>query len=229
MVDLDGPLKPASDLLLGSVIEGYVASVTSFGVFVKISYDIKGKNTPGYALLHKSQISNDRIDDVKSGFRIGQHLKNLRVINIDHSKREVGVSLRPKRKSRKDISDVEVHSEVEGRIASILTYGAFVDIGCNQNVLLHISRISQRKITNIRDFVNEGDKVKIRITEKNEKKKTMAGSMLSYEAERYLRKREMMKWGVPTVRKVSSDEEITDLEFFEEVVRDIENEKSSSS
>lgn len=226
MVNLDGPLKPASDLILGSEIEGYVASVTAFGAFIKISYDIKGKNTPGYALLHKSQISNDKIDDVKNHFRIGQHLKKLRVVNIDHVNREVGVSLRPKRKSRKDISEVELHSEVEGKVASVTAYGAFIDIGCKQNVLLHVSRISQRKVNNIREFVNEGDNVKIRITEKNEKKKTMAGSMLSYEAERYLRKRERLKWAVPKVRK---SEEITDLEFFEEVVREIETENTNTS
>lgn len=193
MIELDGPLKPVKDLVLGSEIEGFVASFTPFGAFIKISYDIKGKNIPGFALLHKSQFMDERVDDLRDHLKIGQHLKKLRVINVNFDKGQVGVSLRKTRGKRMDFSEVLVGSEVVGKVTTVKSYGAFVDIGCKKNVLLHISRISQQKIENIRHFVKEGDVVKIRISDKDEKKKSLAGSMLSYSAERYVKKREMEK------------------------------------
>lgn len=220
------PLLPLVDLKLGSRIDGHVAAFTSFGIFIKIPYDLKGKKTGGYALLHKSQIRDEPVNDLSKLFRIGAKVKGLRVIQVNYAKGEVGLSLRDQRAERKELSEIEVGSELTGKVTKVVSYGAFLDVGAKVNALLHISRISQKKITNIREWVNEGDEVTVRITGKDTKKKNLAASMLDVDSDRYLDKRsEQMK--KLNSKEASVEEDKTDLkselEYFEAAVRELED------
>jgi predicted RNA-binding protein with RPS1 domain len=213
-------LLPLKDLKLGSTISGHVAAFTSFGLFIKTNYDFKNKGACGYALLHKSQIRDEPVDDLSKLFRVGAKIKGLRVIKVNYAKGEVGVSLRTKRSERTNIKDVPVGEEIEGVVSKVVSYGAFVDIGANVNALVHISRISQNKIRNIRQVINEGEKVKIHILNKDVKKKTMAASMLDGTADEYLdRRSEQMK---KMRESIKLDNLKTELEYFEDAVRELE-------
>lgn len=213
-------LLPLTDLKLGSTITGHVAAFTSFGLFIKTNYDFRNKGVCGYALLHKSQIRDEPVDDLSKLFRVGAKIKGLRVIKVDYAKGEVGVSLRTKRSGRTNIKDVPVGEEIEGVVSKVVSYGAFVDIGANVNALVHISRISQNKIKNIRQVINEGEKVKIHILNKDVKKKTMAASMLDGTADEYLdRRSEQMK---KMRESIKLDNLKTELEYFEDAVRELE-------
>ena len=51
---------------------------------------------------------------------------------------------------------------VVGTVQSVKPYGAFVDIG-GVNGLLHISQISEDRVTNVEAVLSEGDKLKVGI------------------------------------------------------------------
>lgn len=223
------PLLPLTELKLGSKVEGRVAAFTDFGVFIKINYDLKNKGGAGYALLHKSQIRDEIVDDPKKLFRIGNVVKDLRVITINYSKGEVALSLRKQKNKRKSLSEFEVGKEYVGKVARVVSYGAFIDLGAKANALLHISRISQKKIENIRNWLNEGDEVTVRLIEKDEGKNTLAASMLDGEADKYLSKRSKQ---IKKMRERSDEknEEMvkngklkSELEYFEDAVKELEN------
>ncbi len=223
------PILPITDLKLGSTIDGHVAAFTDFGIFIKIPYNLKGKKQKngGYALLHKSQIMDETVDDVKKLFRIGAELKNLRVININFARGEVGLSLRSQREKRRDVSEFKVGEEYEGKINRVVSYGAFVDVGAKQNALLHISRLSSKRIENIRTLVNEGDTVIVRIISKDEKKQTMAASMLSPEADKYLdtRSKQLDRMRTRAQNSSNQDNQVglkTEVEYFEDAIRELE-------
>ena len=57
----------------------------------------------------------------------------------------------------------EIGEEYEGVAKRIEPYGAFVEILPGQDGLLHISEIAMERIPDIRDAINEGDTVKVRI------------------------------------------------------------------
>jgi len=57
----------------------------------------------------------------------------------------------------------EIGEEFEGVAKRIEPYGAFVEILPGQDGLLHISESSMTRIPDIRDVVNEGDTIKVRI------------------------------------------------------------------
>jgi len=111
------------------------------------------------------------------------------VITIDYDTKEVGVSLRAQREVRKPVSAMNVGDEVEGTIKSIAAYGAFVDVGCKSDALLHISRISADKISDINDHIKKGSKVTVHLIAVDKKKKTLAASMLSEVNDEYLSRR----------------------------------------
>ena len=177
---------PLADLKLGSEISGYVTSFTFFGAFIKINYDLKNKGSGGYALLHKSQLSDERINDISQLFQIGELVENLRVIQIDYAKGEVGLSLRKKRSDRIDMKHIPIGRSMMGTVSDVVGYGAFVDIGADVKALLHISKISQNEVKDISEHVNKGDKVYIRIIDKDEKKKTLAASMIDEGVDDYI-------------------------------------------
>lgn len=121
--------KPLKELELGSTIDGKVVELVPFGAFIQTGYQTKRN---GWALLHKSQIQGARIENVSDVFKVGQKIKNLRVISIDQKKGEVSLSLRKKRARRKSLSEVRVGEELTGKVKGLVSYGAFVDVGCQR-------------------------------------------------------------------------------------------------
>ena len=60
---------------------------------------------------------------------------------------------------------------VEGSITNITNFGAFVSIEGSEEGLVHISEIANEFITDISEFVSIGDKVKVKVLARNQKKK----------------------------------------------------------
>ena len=52
---------------------------------------------------------------------------------------------------------------IEGKITAVKDYGVFVDIGDGKTGMVHISEVAHTYVSQIRDFVKEGDQVKVKI------------------------------------------------------------------
>ncbi len=57
----------------------------------------------------------------------------------------------------------QVGDLLEGKITGITKFGVFVDIGDNQTGMVHISEVARTFVSEIRDFVKEGDTVKVKV------------------------------------------------------------------
>lgn len=55
----------------------------------------------------------------------------------------------------------------EGTVASIMEYGAFVDIAPNVSGLVHVSEISDEYVKDVNKFLQVGDKVTVKVLEKD--------------------------------------------------------------
>lgn len=227
-------LQPLSALKLGSKIDGVVCGISEFGAFVKTRYQIRPKDDKkskeaGYALLHKSQIQDEKVDDVSKVLRVGDHIKNARVTSINYAKGEVSISLRKPRAARRKLDEIQIGKEYDGKVSNVTPYGCFVDIGAKKNALLHISRITQEKVTNVRDYVNEGDWLTVRIIGKDDG--GLACSMLDKTADDYLNKRQRQikrkAENQKAVGEASAFMEQSELAAFEEAIRELEQAFSS--
>lgn len=52
---------------------------------------------------------------------------------------------------------------IEGKVTGITKFGVFVDVGDNQTGMVHISEVARTFVNEIRDFVKEGDTVKVKV------------------------------------------------------------------
>jgi len=64
---------------------------------------------------------------------------------------------------------VEIGEEYDGKVKSIMPYGAFVELVPGTDGLLHISEVDWKKIDNVSDVLKEGDVVKIKVIGKDPK------------------------------------------------------------
>ncbi|HUV21251.1 MAG TPA: polyribonucleotide nucleotidyltransferase [Gammaproteobacteria bacterium] len=62
-------------------------------------------------------------------------------------------------------AEVEVGVIYEGKVAKIMDFGAFVNILPGKDGLVHISQISEERVENVSDKLNEGDVVKVKVLE----------------------------------------------------------------
>ncbi len=59
--------------------------------------------------------------------------------------------------------DIEVGSIVGGVVTKIAAFGAFVKIGMNKEGLLHISKISSKRVEKVEDVLSVGDEVTVKV------------------------------------------------------------------
>ncbi len=63
----------------------------------------------------------------------------------------------------------EVGEEYEGTVVNIQSFGAFVKLTAKQDGLLHISRVANGRVGSVEDVLSEGDVVKVKVIEVDEK------------------------------------------------------------
>ncbi len=122
-----------------------------------------------------------RVDPDKIRLVIGPGGKNVNKIveetgcKIDISDDDVGLIMiysedkEGAEKAKKMIdyltADVEVGKVYEGEVKRIMNFGAFIEILPDKEGLLHISKISDKRIDKVTDVLNIGDKVEVKVTE----------------------------------------------------------------
>ena len=151
-------------LVLGDVIEGEVKRINTFGAFV----DVNGVD----GLLHISEISWGRIDKVSDVINIGDKIK-AKIIGIDVENQKLSLSM--KVLQHDPWSNVEdkypVGAVVLGKVVRFAEFGAFVELEPSVDALVHISQISHKRVNDMRDFLEIGQKVKAKIVEINKENK----------------------------------------------------------
>lgn len=66
--------------------------------------------------------------------------------------------------------DLEVGKIYTGKVVRILQFGAFVDMGYNKEGMIHISKLSNKRVEKVEDVVNIGDTVEVECIKINDGK-----------------------------------------------------------
>jgi small subunit ribosomal protein S1 len=96
---------------VGDVVEGYVTSITDFGVFVEIEEGIEG-------LIHLSEIDNGKGKHPSELFSVDQVVKAM-VINVDEKDKRIGLSTKALRRAEEK-NEVESFARDDNRAFSTL-------------------------------------------------------------------------------------------------------------
>ena len=151
--------KEFAGLAVGQIVDCVVTEVLDFGLAVDIN-NLKG-------FIHISEVSWKRLDKLSDTYKVGDNIKAV-IVSLDEAKRNVKLSIK---KLEEDpwatvANDFKVDDEVEGTVTKVLPYGAFVEIKLGVEGLVHISDFSwTKKKVNVAEYVKEGEKVKVRITD----------------------------------------------------------------
>lgn len=62
----------------------------------------------------------------------------------------------------------EVGEQVGGVVSRLATFGAFIDLGSGKEGLLHISKISNERVNDVKDILKEGQLIKVKIADIDE-------------------------------------------------------------
>ncbi len=84
-----------------------------------------------------------------------------------------GVDAEMNEKAKKIIlgiaEDLEVGKQYEGKVARIMNFGAFVEVDGGKEGMIHISKLSSKRVEKVEDVVKIGDEVKVEVIKIDDK------------------------------------------------------------
>ncbi|MDH7484947.1 MAG: S1 RNA-binding domain-containing protein [Anaerolineae bacterium] len=168
-----------SELRKGDIRKGVVTSLTDFGAFV----DLGGAD----GLIHLSELSWGQVQHPSEVLKVGQEVE-VYVLKVEPERRRIGLSLRQLQPEPWSVvhENYAVGQLVEGTITKLTDFGAFARVGPGIEGLIHISELSDHRITHPREVVKRGDVLTMRIIRIEPHRRRMALSLRQVPEDQYV-------------------------------------------
>jgi small subunit ribosomal protein S1 len=171
-------LELLSEMTEGQTVTGVVSSLCDFGAFV----DLGGAD----GLVHLSELSWRRGVKPEDVLEVGQEVE-VYVLNVDPERGRIGLSL--KRLQEEPWDKVEesyfVGQVVEGTITKVTSFGAFARLDDYIEGLIHISELSDKKVSHPKEAVKDGDVLPLRVLRIDPERRRIALSFRQVEEHEY--------------------------------------------
>ena len=154
----------------GAVYTGTVRSLTNYGAFV----DLGGVD----GMVHISELSWQRIKHPSEVVKVGDAIE-VYVKELDRENKKISLGYKKVEDNPWEVlkRDYPVDSEVECKIVSLTSFGAFAQIIPGVDGLIHISQIAYKHIGTPAEVLKVGDVVKAKIMEIDFDKKRVSLSI----------------------------------------------------
>ena len=142
----------------GSIQQGKVTRIESFGAFVDLGGGIEG-------LVHVSNIARQRVEDPNDVLHVGQELQ-VKVLEIKEGGKRIGLGIKQLEPDPWDEATHKYREEsvVDGKVTRIADFGAFVELEPGLEGLLHISQLGSGHVNNVGKVLSLGETVSVRIS-----------------------------------------------------------------
>lgn len=168
-------------LVVGEIREGRVVSLEDFGAFV----DIGGAE----GLVHLTEISWRHITHPKEVLEVGQTVK-VEVISVDKKRKRIGLSIKRQEADPWDevATTYQVGDLVQATITKMTKFGAFAQLSNAQDIegLIHISELSENRVSHPKEVVSEGDTLTLRVVKIDVKNRRLGLSLKRVNSAEYL-------------------------------------------
>ncbi len=140
----------------GQVRSGTVRNIQPFGVFV----DVGGVD----GLIPMSELSWVRVEDAHEVVSLGQEVQ-VKVLKVDRDSQRLTLGLKQLTASPWQTFQQRypMGATVTGRVTRIAQFGAFVEIEPGVEGLVHISQLARHRVRRVRDVLQEGQEVRVRL------------------------------------------------------------------
>ncbi len=151
----------------GTVLDGEVSSITSFGVFVNVG--------PMDGLVHMSELSWKRNIKPKEMFKKGDPVK-VKVIGIDREKNRLSLSIKQTQDDPwlSAADRWKPNDRATGIVTNVTDFGAFIEVEPGIEGLIHIGDLSWTRIKHPRDVLRKGQEVEVVVLDVDMEKKRMS-------------------------------------------------------
>lgn len=161
-----------SRISAGMTVEGKVKNVTDFGAFI----DLGGAD----GLLHISEMSWGRVDNPKKFLKVGEDIKVL-IKDIQGEKIALSLKFPESNPWITAAENYAVGNVVEGRVARMTDFGAFVELEPGVDALLHVSQISREHVEKPSDVLSVGQMITAKVVDFNEADRKISLSIKALE------------------------------------------------
>lgn len=162
-------LETLANLHIGSVVQGVVMRLTSFGAFVELG-GIEG-------LLHISQFSWTHIDSPSDVLNIGDTIE-AKVIKLKGEKVSLSMKALQENPLDKAFEELQAGDIVKCKVLRNLPFGSFVEIKSGVEGLIPISELARgRRVANPSEVISEGDMVEAQILKVDKDKRKISLSL----------------------------------------------------
>ena len=148
-----------SKISAGMTVEGKVKNITDFGAFI----DLGGAD----GLLHISEMSWGRVDNPKKFLKVGDDIKVL-IKDIQGDKIALSLKFPETNPWLTAAEKYAVGNVVEGKVARMTDFGAFVELEPGVDALLHVSQISRDHVDKPSDVLSVGQVITAKVVDFNE-------------------------------------------------------------
>ncbi|PIQ81950.1 MAG: 30S ribosomal protein S1 [Candidatus Omnitrophica bacterium CG11_big_fil_rev_8_21_14_0_20_64_10] len=145
--------KLIEELEIGQVRQGVVKNITDFGAFISLG-GVDG-------LLHITDMSWGRVGHPSEVVSVGQKL-DVMVLGFDRESLKISLGLKQLQPNPWDKVEEKypVGTRIEGRVVSLMPYGAFVELEKGLEGLVHVSELSwTRRPAHPNEMLKEGQVV----------------------------------------------------------------------
>lgn len=156
----------------GDVVEGIIKNVTDFGAFI----DLGGAD----GLLHISEMSWGRVENPKKVFKVGETISVL-IKEISGTKIALSLKFENQNPWLTAAEKYAVGNVVDGKVARMTDFGAFVELEPGVDALLHVSQISHDHVEKPSDVLSVGQEITAKVVDFNEDDKKISLSMKALE------------------------------------------------
>ena len=157
---------------VGDVVEGVVKSVVDFGAFV----DIGGAD----GLLHISEMSWGRVENPKKLLKVGDDITVL-IKDIQGEKIALSLKFADQNPWLTAAEKYAVGNIVEGKVARMTDFGAFIELEPGVDALLHVSQISREHVEKPADVLQVGEIITAKVVDFNEEDRKISLSIKAME------------------------------------------------
>ena len=157
---------------VGDTVEGVVKNVTDFGALI----DLGGAD----GLLHISEMSWGHVENPKKVFKVGEKL-NVLIKDIKGEKIALSLKFEDQNPWLTAADKYAVGNVVEGRVARMTDFGAFVELEPGVDALLHVSQISHDHVDKPSDILKVGEIITAKVVDFNGDDKKISLSMKALE------------------------------------------------
>lgn len=157
---------------IGDTVEGRVKNVTDFGAFI----DLGGAD----GLLHISEMSWGRVENPKKVLKVGDTLKVL-IKDIQGEKIALSLKFPETNPWLTAAEKYAVGNVVEGKVARMTDFGAFVELEPGVDALLHVSQISREHVAKPSDVLSIGQEIEAKVVDFNGEDRKISLSMKALE------------------------------------------------